>query len=259
MYPFLPLGEHGLYMTWIGTLVSLLVFLWVLLRYSYKYKLSVSLALYTFPVFLFLCYIGGLYVHYVVTTKQLFVSMLDIVPMLSPAWYNFHFVGIAWWFAAFLSLFLLRFPRSIKERKKRVDAYFMGTACALVPLGIFAILWDDIIGVMYEGVWAIRALSDQSELIKYGSVFPVGILYSGVWVCALIITRIMTQKSQVRWTWYLWFMIILGGLSLVFFFQEYPLSGVINLWWIRMDIKQYAAWMLMAYIWLRKSADTSSR
>lgn len=250
MYPFVTIWDTPLYMTWLGIMVSLWVYLITLLWYTRTYKLSISIALYTFPVMLFLCYVWWLYMHHVVVYKTFFVEIWSLISMLSPVWYNFHFVGIAWWYAFFVTLFLMRFPRSSKERKKWIDVFFLSVALSLIPLWFFLILGDDVIGKVYDWFLSVSALTDQSNLTKYPSVFPVWLLYSLLGIISIVITRFLMRREQEWWVWLMWFLVLLLWLSLIFFFQEYPLSWVINISGIRMDIKQYTAWFLFAYVWL---------
>lgn len=67
------------------------------------------------------------------------------------------------------------------EKLKWVDVFFFSSAIALIPMGIFFVLGDTIVGK--AAPFSSLGVSDltpdgSSELSKYGKVFPVGIFLS---------------------------------------------------------------------------------
>lgn len=67
------------------------------------------------------------------------------------------------------------------EKLKWIDLFFFATSAALVPMGVFFVLGDTIIGK--PAPFSSIGVSDLtpgglSELSKFGKVFPVGIFLS---------------------------------------------------------------------------------
>ena len=82
-----------------------------------------------------------------------------------------------------------------------MDLFFFSTSMAIIPMGVFFVLGDTIIGKPAPfssiGVSDLTA-GGVSELSKYGKVFPVGIFLSIISLLSLGITiagKSISKKS----------------------------------------------------------------
>ena len=87
------------------------------------------------------------------------------------------------------------------EKLKWMDLFFFSTSMAIIPMGVFFVLGDTIIGKPAPfssiGVSDLTA-GGVSELSKYGKVFPVGIFLSIISLLSLGITiagKSISKKS----------------------------------------------------------------
>lgn len=117
-------------------------------------------------------------------------SLSNLKARLSPYGYKFHFVGvvigIVWSVRRFFKKLVVG-----SEKLKWIDLFFFATSVALIPMGVFFVLGDTIIG--RPAPFSSMGISDLtpggvSELSKYGKVFPVGIFMSIVSLFAYGVT-----------------------------------------------------------------------
>lgn len=177
MYPFLTLWGVKIYMTGLGIVVGLFTFLiaaWVLCR---KYKLNFRKLFYWFPTLLITTYLLGSYTYLLIEKGIWFPlsSLANLKALLSPYGYKFHFVGIllgiVWAVRRFFKKLIVG-----SEKMKWIDLFFFSTTVALIPMGIFFVLGDTIIGkpAPFSSIGVSDLTSGGvSELSKFGKVFPV--------------------------------------------------------------------------------------
>jgi len=118
--------------------------------------------------------------------------------LLSPYGYKFHFVGIIIGIVRAIRRFFKKLVVG-SEKLKRIDLFFFSTSFALVPMGVFFVLGDTIIGK--PAPFSSLGVSDltpegSSELSKFGKVFPVGIFLSIISLLSFGIT--FAGKSIMR-------------------------------------------------------------
>ena len=182
MFPFVTLWGVKVYMTGLGIVCGLVVFLvaaWFLCR---KYRLDFWKLFYRFPTLLIATYLLGSY-SYLLIEKGIWFplsSFTNFKSLFSPYGYKFHFVGIligvVW--------SLRRFFKNIvvgSEKGKRMDLFFFATSIALIPMGFFFVLGDTIIGrpAPFSSIGVTDMTPEgSSALSKYGKVFPVGVFLS---------------------------------------------------------------------------------
>ena len=239
MYPYFELFGKQISMIAVGLIISAIIFI-VTARILTKRNHQDFLKLfYRLPVWIILSYILGRYVAYSLETWNFFPkSTSTFLTILSPQNFNFHFVGLllSTWIC------LLIFFHSIKrtENKKiRIDILFFSLANSLIIFWIFLTLWDSVIWTPTDSIFAIRALTDNSALTKFDWVYPIG-LFISFWVLIIhIIVSMLNIIFKKNWFWMRWIIWILIVFNIVFLFQSYPRHGLITLWWVSFDIKQY--------------------
>lgn len=251
MYPYVELFGTKLYMTGIGIVMACIVFLITGRILSKKYHQEFMRLFNWLPWLLIPTYIIGLYTSFVLDYGLFIPTSLHF---LSPYGYNFSFVGIL--IACFFSvlLFMTQFRRS-ETKKIWLDILFFSFINAVIVLGIFLVLWDDFIGKPYGGALGVKALMGESALVKYESVFPIGIFLSlGALLINVIITlwKLSLKKAGLGlWGFiflFLFFMILLP-------FWNYPAHGVISVFGkLSLDLNYYVLFILILYclLWQKK-------
>ena len=258
MYPYIELFGVQISMMVVGAVVSFVIFLitaWVLTKRNHQDFLKLF---YWLPWWIILSYILWRYVAFCLETGiYVPTSFSNLLTILSPQNFNFHFVGLllASWIC--LSIFFSSIKRT-ENKKIRVDIIFLSMANALIIFWIFITLWDSIIWKPTDTIFAIRALSDNSALTKFDGVYPVW-LFISFWVLVLhVLISILSIISKKNWLWMWWLIWILVVLNVVFFFQSYPRYWLISLLWTSFDVKQYVSllviicWIVMALKWEKK-------
>ena len=241
MYPYIELFGNRISVITIGIIVVSIIFLATARTLTKRNHQDFLKLFYWLPGWIILSYILGRYVAFSLETWNFLpTSGSSWLTMLSPQNFNFHFVWllIATWicFAIFFSSI-----KRTENKKIRVDILFISIANALIIFWLFLTLWDAIIWVPTESVFAIRALTDDSALTKFDWVYPVW-LFISVWV--LIIHVIITLLSIIlkkNWLWLWWLIGILIVFNIAFLFQSYPRHWLINFLWTSLDVKQYTS------------------
>ena len=243
MYPYFELFGKQISMIAVGLVISAIIFV-VTARILTKRNHQDFLKLfYRLPVWIILSYILWRYVAYSLETWNFFPkSTSTFLTILSPQNFNFHFVGLllSTWIC------LLIFFHSIKRTENKkiwIDILFFSLANSLIIFWIFLTLWDSVIWTPTDSIFAIRALTDNSALTKFDWVYPVG-LFISLWVLIIhIIISMLNIIFKKNWFWMRWLIWILIVFNVVFLFQSYPRHGLITLWWIPFDIKQYLSFI----------------
>lgn len=245
MYPFLTLWGVKVYMTGLGIVVGLFTFLvaaWILCK---KYRLDFWKLFYRFPTLLIVTYLLGSYSYLLIEKWVWFPlsSLTNLKAWLSPYGYKFHFVGIIIGIVRAIRRFFKKLVVG-SEKLKWIDLFFFATSIALIPMGVFFVLGDTIIGK--PAPFSSLGVSDLtqggvSELSKYGKVFPVGIFLSIIslfsWGFAFA-GKSITKKDG--WG-YIGFSVLLLLMNIVFFYQIYTRHGVVSLFGLTRDIKNFIA------------------
>lgn len=241
MYPFLTLRGVKVYMTGVGIVVGLFTFLisaWILCK---KYKLDFRKLFYRFPTLLIVTYLLGSYTYLLIEKGIWFPlsSLANLKALLSPYGYKFHFVGIIIGMVRAIRRFFKKIIVG-SEKLKRIDLFFFATSIALIPMGVFFVLGDTIIGK--PAPFSSIGVSDltsagSSELSKYGKVFPVGIFLSIISLFSFWVTVAGKSIMKKDWWGFAGFGILLLLMNIVFVYQLYTRHGVVSLFWTSFDIK----------------------
>lgn len=247
MYPYIELFGTRISMMVIGIIIAFIIFLasaWILTKKNHQDFLKLF---YRLPGRIILSYILWRYVSFSLETWNFLPSSLsDLLTILSPQNYNFHFVGlliasrICWW------IFFSSIKRT-ENKKIRADILFYSIANALIILWIFLTLWDTIIWTPTESIFAIRALTDDSNLNKFDGVYPIW-LFISVWILIVhAIVSILSIILKKNWIWMWWLIWILIVFNIAFLFQSYPKYGIVTILWTSFDVKQYSSLIVIIH------------
>lgn len=197
MYPFITRGNTTLYMTGLGIVVGFATFIITMLVLTKKYHLSFFRFFMSLPLCIILMYILGAYTHILIEYGIFFPSSpQELLFMISPYGYNFHYIGIILGLFLYLWVFLKKADNM--DKKKRIDAFFYGITIAIIPLGLFLLLGDDFIGKATESNIAIHSLTEKSKLAKYNQVYPLGLFLSLASFLTLIIKELLDKKTRKK-------------------------------------------------------------
>lgn len=236
-------------MMFVGIIIAAIIFLataWILTKRNHQDFLKLF---YRLPWWVILSYILWRYISFSLETWIYIPSSLsNLLTILSPQNFNFHFV---WILIATCICFIIFFSSIKRTENKKIwaDILFLSTANALIVLWIFITLWDSIIWKPTESTFAIRALSDNSALTKFDGVYPVW-LFISFWVLivhVLISILGIILKKNGLWVWGLiWILVVL---NISFLFQSYPRYWIISILWTSFDIKQYIS-LIVIIFWI---------
>lgn len=236
-------------MTWLGIVLSILTLIFLVRFYSTRFKLDFWKFFNWIPLFLFLPYILGSYSYYVIERPFIIpMEWNEVMMILSPYWYKFHFIWISLWILIAVFFFL----NSVKiktERLKWIDVLFYSISLCLVPLWFFLILWDNFIWQPSNSALAISAFLEDSQLYKYNKVYPAWLFLSFASIASFIITFVFNYIVKKYWVWLLWFAVLLFSFNFVFLFQHYSRHQVLDVFWFTLDIKNYWTIFLIGFIW----------
>jgi len=256
MYPYIILWWSKFYMTGIGIIVSFLVFLAIALHLTRRYHQNFWKLFYRLPFLIVLTYFLWSYVDFMFTVGFFPTSGSEVVQLLSPYGYTFHFTGLLIGMYISISLFLKKIVR-VENKKVWSDILFFSLALSLVPLWLFLLMGDNFIGLTTNSWLSIKSLHSDSQRNKFNLVYPIGIFLS-LWslFVALFIKTIKKKKFGYGM---LGFAVILIFISLLLLLQQYARHGVFSFRNIIFDVKQYSAWILalICYLTYRKRQKTS--
>lgn len=258
MYPYIEIFGKEISMMAIGSIIAAIIFL-VTARILTKRNHQDFLKLfYRLPGRIILSYILWRYTAFALETWTYFPSSLSkFLTILSPQNFNFHFVGLLLSSRICLSMFFSSTKRT-ENKKIRADIIFLSIANALIIFWIFITLWDSIIWKPTESIFAIRSLTDNSDLTKFDGVYPVW-LFISFWILVIhVLVSISSIIFKKNWLWMRWLIWILIVLNIAFLFQSYPRYWLISIFWTSFDIKQYLSlfviiiWIITAIKWEKK-------
>ncbi len=249
MYPYLEIFGIEFSMTWIGIIFSLCIFLFTVAYLCKKYHQDFLNFFYWMPIFIILPYFLGSYVQFVIDGHLFPYTMNEILQILSPRNYAFHFIGILIGIVSAFSLFLRSFSRN-ETKKIWVDILFFALGLSLVPLGIFLLFGDNFLGKVYNGILHIKALHANSVLNKFDGVYPVWGFLSLVSLISVTIIWIIKKyntKKCITWIWLFGFIFLLIAINIVLQYQQYPKYIPIAYEGIVFDVKNYCSFFVVMF------------
>lgn len=251
MYPFVTISWAHLELTGIGIILAFLTFTFVCWRRCKLMQLSFAHLYYRLPAMIALIYWGGAYINFVLSNGQLFPhNFVDFYSMILPEDYKFHATGLILGAIIFLIIFINK-QVGWFTRYKWIDCVFIGFMQAIIILGIFLVIGDDMIGKSTESRMWIYAFTPLSEVSKFNKVLPVWLFLSISALISFLISFIFKEKNAWPGRGYGWFSVFFFLLGIVLLFQHYVRHGVIMIYNVTYDINQFFCWILSIYCWLR--------
>lgn len=231
-------------MTGLWIVIALITFICVSRYRCRTYSIQFWRLFYWMPWAIFLIYIGWAYVSFLLNVWLFPTSGAEVLMLLSPYGYRFHFIGIVLGFCAALWMFFNNIKR-LENRKLYSDVLFFSLTASLIPLGLFLLLGDNFIGKSTDGPRGVQALHTESALNKFTSVYPIGLFVSigmAVLYVAMAWWKYMTKKIGIGMLWFVYMLIII---NICLLYQQYPRYGVIPFGTHTLDIKQYVSFFLI--------------
>lgn len=248
MYPFFEIFWMKIYMTWIWIFFSLLTFMFLIWHYWKKYSLNFWKFFNFLPLFTILPYLSWSYFYFLLELKKIVpLDVNDLMFIISPYWYHFHFIWIVLWFLVCFLLFFSYVKTKI-EILKRVDVLFYSVSLSIIPLWFFLLLWDNYIWQSTNSPMWVSAFMPESELYKYGKVYPVWLYLSLVWIFSFIWTFFLHLVSKKYWIWFIWFILFFILVNIPIIFQYYPRHAVNTFLDFKFDIKNYFTVFIILFI-----------
>ena len=244
-------------MTWIGIVISFLVFLIIARHLTKKYHQNFWKLFYWLPFLIVLTYFLGSYMNFVLEFGLFPTNGTELMALLSPDGYRFHFVGTLLGIYIAIVMFLKKIVR-IENKKVWSDILFFSLSLSLVPLWIFLLMGDNFIGLSTTSWLGIKSLHSDSHWNKFTLVYPIGVFLS-MW--ALLVSMYIKVLKKKKFGYgMLGFSLILLFISIILLFQQYSRHMVFSIGSVMFDIKQYAGIIvaIISYLAFRKRKKTSS-
>lgn len=260
MYHYITLWPRTIYMTGLGIVSFLWVFLYMLRIYCRLYRLSFHHFFQKLPWYIIIVYILSSYVYYLINDFIVFpVNRQQFLLYLTPYSYTFHYI----WILLGCLLVWRQFLKTVPEydRLRRIDAFFQSILYACIPLGIFLVLGDTFIGVPTEWSIYVSAIRPDSAVATYNKVLPLWFALSLVWIIWAALVKLWEKKLS-RWFGLLWFAIFLFLLGLITIRQQHPKRLVMEFFDVTLSLRQYVSrWAALVFIFLfaRLRAKESSQ
>jgi len=235
-----------MYMTGIWIIFFLISFISVSKYLCNKWHQDFYKIFYWLPIGIIIVYLTWSYVQFFLNFGLIPNSLEQIIILISPYGYKFHFVGILFWYIISLFIFLSNIKR-YENKKIWMDIMFFSLVLSLIPLWIFLVFWDNFLWKSTVGFLSVKPLTTQSELNKFGSVYPLWLFLSFVSMFVALIMVIIKKRKKRFGDSILGFIYLLIGINIVFMFQQYPKYGIISIWWLTFDIKHYVSFFVIMF------------
>lgn len=246
MFPYFRLFGMEFSMTSLWIIAFLLCYILIAHRLCKKWHQDFYKLFYLLPVAIIITYIFWAYVYFFLNNKWAIFprSWWELLDILNPYGYHFHFVWILMWVAVSMLIFFSGIKRT-ENKRVRADILFFSITLSLIPLWIFLVFGDNFIWKASMGLLAVKPLTTNSELNKLWSVYPVGLFLSFAAIITTLLTLLIKKKKLIFGTWLIWFMILLVFINIIFMYQQAPRYWVLARWWVTFDIKQYASFFVI--------------
>jgi hypothetical protein len=185
-------------------------------------------------------YILWSYVHFALRIWLFPSSWWELLTIISPYGYKFHFIGIVIGLSIAIWLFFKKIKR-IENKKLYSDVIFFAITWSMIPLWLLLVLWDDFIGKTTNWMLGIQALHTDSNLNKFASVLPIWLWLSVGSAAIYIVAAIRKKITKKIGIWMLWLFYLLIVFNIIILHQQYPRYGIIPFWEYTLDIKQYTS------------------
>jgi len=240
MFPYITLWWINIYMTWLWIVIALITFICISRYFCRKYSIQFWRLFYWLPRAIILMYTLGSYIHFVLREWLFPTSRQQVLSLISPYGYKFHFIGILLGLGIAIRLFFKEIKR-LENKKVYSDVLFFAMTGSFIPLGLFLLLGDDFIGKSTSSIRWVQALQSESALNKFSWVYPIGLILSIGATVLYIIMAIRKRITKQIGIGFLGFVYLLILLNIVLLYQQYPRYGILPFWEYTLDIKQYVS------------------
>jgi len=246
MFPFFEVLWLKLYMTGLWIIFFLICFISVSKYLCNKWHQDFYKIFYWLPIAILITYFMWSYVHFFLNFGLIPLNLNDLKVLISPYGYNFHFVWLLIWFIISLFIFFVDIKR-YENKRIWIDIMFFSILLSFIPLWMFLIFGDDFVWKINNWWLSIKPLTTQSDLNKFGQVYPIWLFFSFLSMFVVSIIILLKKKLKKFWLWLIWFMIWLLWLNIIFMFQQYPRYWIISFWWLSFDIKHYISFFVIMF------------
>lgn len=253
MYPYFIIHWYKIYAVWVWIVVSAILAIFVTWFFVKRYKLQFGKFFYRLPTLIIFTYLLGNWAGLLFDQgiRFPFGSWKAFLSLLSPYWYDFHFVGLV----AGAAYARHRFFKKIymkSEENKWINVFFFAFTAALIPLWLFLLLGDTFVGKATDSWYGVMALLNDSALTNYWYVLPLGIMLSAIaFLTYIIIFFCKKFFSQQKVWWYLGFSILFFLFNILFIGEIYVRHAPLSIWWFTFDIKNYVTTFIAICFFVR--------
>lgn len=250
MFPYLMAWGMKIYMTGIGILLALFSFIFFVAYFCKRYKQNFWKFFVWLPLFIILMYLLGAYIDFVFQIGLFPSNYEELLILLSPRGFNFHFVWILLGAVISIGIFIKSIKR-YENKKVWIDILFFSLAMALVPLGFFLLLGDNFIWEATTWFLWVRSLQVGSQLNKFSWVYPIGLFLSFAALFSVLVVGIWRRVKKNYGLGMIGFVLLLFLINIIFLFQQYPKHGIVSMGSVLLDIKQHISFLVIMYaIWV---------
>lgn len=260
MFPFFQVLWLKVYMTWVWIVFFLICFIFVSKYLCNKRHQDFYKIFYWLPIAIIITYFMWSYFNFFLNYWLFPINSEQVKILLSPYWYNFHFVWLLSWFVLSLFIFFMNIKR-YENKKIWVDIIFFSFILSVIPFWIFLVFWDNFIWKSASSWIAVKPLTTQTELNKFWSVYPVWLFLSFLAIFNSLFILVMKRNKKRFGQWMIWFIYFVIWLNIIFLFQQYPKYWVISLWWVTLDIKNYISFfviMLCLHLYYKRNQKSNN-
>lgn len=246
MFPYFRLFGMEFSMTSLWIIVFLICYLLIAYKLCKKWHQDFYKLFYLLPVAIIITYVLWAYVYFFLNNKWTIFprSWAELLDILNPYGYHFHFVWILVWIAISILIFFSSIKR-VENKRVWADILFFSITLSVIPLWIFLAFGDNFIWKASTWFLTVKPLTTNSELNKLWSVYPIWLFVSFAAIITTILTLLIKKRKWVFGTWLIWFIILLILINVIFMYQQAPRYWVLALWGITFDIKQYISFFVI--------------
>lgn len=252
MYPYFIFFWYKIYFVSLWILLSLVIYLILVYKFSKKYQLNFIKYFAYFPYVFILTYLLWVYFYSIIELKDFIPDIKTLIYLIIPSNYSFNFIWLSIGFLLSHLFFLSKVSKI--EKKQWIDVIFYPFIISVSVFWIFLQLGDNFIWRPTDSsIWVSllkicysnNCFSPESKLQNFVKVYPVWFILSLISIFSLIIA-LSIAFIRAKWSWYYWFIIFLILINIPFLYQNYPRYLVVKIQDYRFDIKNY--WTLILII-----------
>jgi len=227
MFPSFQIFWQTIYLQWIWIILSTVMFIYWIYRYSNKFNLKFVHFLNFLPFFIIVPYFLWRYTYDLIEYK--FFLPQDILNLLNPFDYRFSFIWVSFGIFFMMFMFIISLEY-IQERKKRIDVFFYSINLSLVVIWPFLLLWDTFFWKITNSIFWISPLTTNTQIpFPTDKLRPIGIFVSFLWLFFYLLSKIIYFILKKPWNSIYLFPFLFIWFAIIFRFQHYPKHFLFNI------------------------------